>query len=620
MSTPDRSFSRYGFAKRYLLPALILFLIPGFSFWFFGHVEADFDANVSDSIIRQIQSDPELSGERKEELSQLYRELPMSRILAGEIPELSQIAEGIPEDLARNYLIFRWCIRIAFYSIVTGLAVFVLALISVLCSLASQQAQFLSLSVGWHLLRLFAFAQVVAQGVLAVALSFWVTAFWFESYSVKLIVVVAVLVLCGVIALVRAIFTKLNGENAIEARLIESHGDGPMLRHLREVASALNTEPPAQILAGIDDNFFVTEHPVTAAGRKFEGRTLFVSLSLLRILTRGEANAVLAHEMAHFSGSDTYYGRKISPLMSRYLAYLQALDRGPVFSFMLLFWSLYQWSLNRISRQREFRADQIAAAHTSPQDLGGALLKISAYSEYQRQVEQELFARDTVHESIALADRVASGYPSFAMSYLQSETISQQQTAHPFDSHPPTGSRLQAVGVDIAGLTQNPALIESVPDSWYRAIEGAGSLEQELWAAYEARFSQAHERDLAYRYLPEDASQESIVLKYFPPVRLENKKGTVFAVTYQGLEATEKSLNVSFDQILSMQTKESLGKQYLTVEYRDGDQKAKQTVCLSGFPAPVPQLLGVINQYYARNQVSREYSHQKAQMAAATPA
>jgi hypothetical protein len=86
-------------------------------------------------------------------------------------------------------------------------------------------------------------------------------------------------------------------------------------------------------------------------------------------------------------------------------------------------------------------------------------------------------------------------------------------------------------------------------------------------------------------------------------------------VTYQGLKASEKSLDVSFDQIVSMSTKESLGKQYLTVEYRDGEKKTKQTVCLSGFSSPVPVILDAINQYFARNRVSREYQKQKVQTA-----
>ena len=61
------------------------------------------------------------------------------------------------------------------------------------------------------------------------------------------------------------------------------------------------------MIAGIDDQFFVTEHPVTIQHADWKGRTLFVSLSLLRTMPEDETRAALAHELAHFSGNDTYY-------------------------------------------------------------------------------------------------------------------------------------------------------------------------------------------------------------------------------------------------------------------------------------------------------------------------
>ncbi len=56
----------------------------------------------------------------------------------------------------------------------------------------------------------------------------------------------------------------------------------------------------------------------------------------------------------------------------RYGAYLQGLHDGlitlPTFYFMLFFRALFELSLGRLSRQREFRADQMAVATTSPRE------------------------------------------------------------------------------------------------------------------------------------------------------------------------------------------------------------------------------------------------------------
>src|SRR5690606_26876528 len=103
-----------------------------------------------------------------------------------------------------------------------------------------------------------------------------------------------------------------------------------------------------------------------------------------------EADAVLLHELAHFSGEDTLYSQRISPLLMRFQNYLEGLYAGvvarPVFYFAVLFRALYEISLGKLSREREFRADRLAAERTSPQDMAHALLRITAYSQYRASV------------------------------------------------------------------------------------------------------------------------------------------------------------------------------------------------------------------------------------------
>jgi Zn-dependent protease with chaperone function len=199
---------------------------------------------------------------------------------------------------------------------------------------------------------------------------------------------------------------------------LEREKSPALWRRIDALSQRLGTQPPQQILGGIDNNFFVTEHPVHVEQRVFHGRSLFVSLSLLKRLSKQEADAILAHELAHFSGGDTEYSKRIAPLLSRYASYMallygSALSR-PVFYFMLFYWSMLQLSLGRESRERELRADKIAADATSPASVGHALLKVAAYSCYRARVEQGLFERNRAHSDLDIAHGVAVGFVDYA--------------------------------------------------------------------------------------------------------------------------------------------------------------------------------------------------------------
>ena len=89
-----------------------------------------------------------------------------------------------------------------------------------------------------------------------------------------------------------------------------------------------------------------------------------------------------------------------------------------------------------MSRQREFRADAIAAGATSPADMGRALLKVIAYSSYRARIEQELFSANVRQEQVGIAARVENGFTTYATSSSLLGDLGAMQFPHPFDSHP----------------------------------------------------------------------------------------------------------------------------------------------------------------------------------------
>lgn len=604
----------FSFTRTYALPALLLFVIPVFSFWFFRHVQSHYDRQVTASLEQAIGQDAALSAEQRAGLQAFFRQIPPSRILATSDRRFEDWKEGLPARLRFEYASFRWMIRLSLIGIGSAVCAFVAAGLSVAYSLRSQLAQYYSLSVGWHVLRAFATVQVLLQGCLVVALSYWVTAFCFEAYYPKIIGVAALLALAAAAAVIRAIFTRIDETFEVEGIVIDRGAHTRLWADLDRICGAVGTPPPDRVVAGIDDNFFVTEHAVTVNGMKYEGRTLFVSLSLLRVLEGVEADAVMAHEMAHFSGNDTLYSKRISPLLNRYGLYLQALAASPialpVFWFMQCFRGLFEISLRRLGRQREFRADRIAADTTSAEAIARALLKIAAYATYRAQVEEDLFSAERRHDTLDVAGRVQAGFRDFAVAFVGGGRYRGLQTAHPFDSHPPTDKRLQAVGMQLAPDDVLTVLQGQADRRWYLNIDGAQDLETRQWSAFEERFRKFHERMLAYRYRPETDEERQIVLTHFPGVAFPDRKSGVLSIDYEKITYTPWPDPLRFDEISRCQGEQSaLGHPQIRF---DSTRAGKRVLRLDVFSAGQQVVADALNQYYSRYLAMTQYRSEKA--------
>lgn len=606
------AFSKLSFIKTFCIAMPLIFLIPATSLWFFRYAERHTDADVLEAVLRSVDAEKDVPAERKEEARRYFRAHPASQIMVGSDSDTASIRHSL-SGMARTYFIFRWMIRIAFFCLVSSVVVGLLLGLGVLMSFRSQAAQYWSLSIGWHVLKFFAAFQVIGQGILATALSYWVTAIFANSYYPKIIFMVGILAFLGCLLLIKAIFTKLDLTNPIEGRVLEEGASPSLWGRVGELCARLQIAPPNQIVVGIDDSFFVTEHPILVADKRHEGRTLFASLSLLKVLNKSEADAILAHEMAHFSGQDTVYSRRISPLMARYGNYLEALHGGalsrPVFYFMLFFWSLYQLSLNRLRRQREFRADRIAAEQTSPRDFANGLLKICAYSLYRRKIEQSLFEEERVLETADISVRIRDGFTHFLGGEIKAEDLSQSEVAHPFDSHPLVTQRLEALGQDAPTVLAATRVAEE-SDSWFAEIDGAERLEREQWTEYENKFRAAHEESLAFRYLPATDEERAHVLKFFPPVSLSGKKEQSLAIDFEKMHYTKWTSPIRFEHVRKM----SLESNVLTVEHWDPavEKARKDRVKIDSLSDPVQKTLEVINRYYGRHQVARQIHEKKA--------
>lgn len=183
---------------------------------------------------------------------------------------------------------------------------------------------------------------------------------------------------------------------------------------------------------------------------------LMIGIPLLTTLTVPQFTAVLAHELAHISHSDTAFGAKIYRLRLSWARLLHSLEENEQFG-TFIFKKFFQWYYPRfdaytftMARQEEYDADFAAATATSPNDLGEALAVISiAASYYYQDFYSELF------EECAKTETVPQPYSNFIEKY---HNLENKKAAAYFqdrldrevfltDTHPSMERRLSAIGV-----------------------------------------------------------------------------------------------------------------------------------------------------------------------------
>lgn len=613
-------FRKLGALHKFVVPSLYLFLIPVLSVVVFGWGQAQYDGIVRTGLERTFLENSQLDDAERQEALAFCRAMRMSKLLESKDPAHQQFVAQFPDTLKYYYLSFRWLLRIAWFCILSGIGLIALVMLSVPLAMRSQRWQYASLLAGWHSIRLFLTLQVIAQGILVVGLSFWVTALLFNSYELRLIVIALAFAGAAAFAIVRGIFKPASDACEVAGEVLDPAEAPELWRELKRVADQVGTTTPDNVVVGIDANFFVTEHPLTVAGQTLRGKTLFVSLAMLKALAGAEAAAILAHEFAHFSGNDTYYSRRIGPLLHRFNHYLQALHEAgpaarPVFSFALMLRTLYEVSVMKLSRAREFRADAIAVAAVSSQAAGDALVRSLAYSAYRRRIEQDLFDAQAAHEHVDIGHRLAAGFREFAPGFADARELREATTAHPFDSHPTLEQRLRAIGrpTDVESMRQT--LATQTDSAWYGRIPDAARREAALWTAYEEGFRRAHEHSLIYRYLPSTPEEAAVVAQAFPEVALPAKKASV-TVDHEKISYETWGAPVRFDAISQITTKREWGAPLLDFQLTGGRHRL---LPLTSIASEQQRVIQTIQAYWHRYSVAMAYhARRKAEMEAST--
>lgn len=544
-----------GWFRSWVAPLLALFTLPVLAVWFALHVTRSLDLEVQGQALAAIEADASLGEAERAQLSQFYAEVPMSAVCAGSVPGTEELAADLA-DLCSMHGYFRWIFRLGAASGLVGLGMVLVGVGAVLVARRGEGAQVPAYFVGWNAMKWGSSLQIITQGALMVLLSYWVSVWFFNVYVPKLIILVALLVLVGVGVALMALWRRIDLTSELRGALI-SEADAPKLwARVRELAQRIGTAAPQQIVGGIDDSFFVTEGRMRVDGQLLTGRTLFVSLGLLRALPRDQADAVLAHELGHFAGGDTARTVRLTPALARTEHFLGALE-GQAVAWVAtpVLWSFYHHFMLAISansRTRELAADAVAAAQTSGLAISSALLRVTAYGRYRGEVERQLFAHQELLTELGIAGRVQAGFLGYVRGLASPTALVDDQLAHPFDRHPTTRDRMAAVNVSLDGAQVAEILATEVSDSWVDDIPVAAEVEAKLWAIYEAEFRAAHEYALAVRYRPDTDAEREIVERHFPELVIGKDDKVVCKVSYAALTYQDWASPLPWSEIVSI--------------------------------------------------------------------
>lgn len=587
---------------------LCLFLLPALGFWFIHHAQADIDQQYRQSLLSSLHHAKDMAEAERSQARALIEAVSPAATCGSSDPAVERYRSVVCAPYSVLWQ-FHWAGWLAGALLLGGgLLLMMMAALSGY-AFRNRVAQYRSFVAGWRMMTWASVCEVVGQGLLAVWLSYWVTAYFANRISIKLIAVVGLVVVGWMFYAVFKIFVSRPWEATADGELVCEANAPKLWARIRELAAKLGTAPPDQMVAGIDCNFYVTEAPLTLNSGVLHGRTLFVSLPLLRIMAAEESDAVLAHELAHLSGGDTAASAALGTKLVAYEHYCSEMKDAGVFISvfpMLLFRMVFEFALQREHREREFRADRIAAEQTSPGALARALAKVAAYAHYRAETEQTLFdRREQMDQQVGIAASIAAGLGRYAASPAFLESMREANVPHPFDTHPPMSERVAQVGLLYRPEILADVVAESPRCTWVEDIATATQIEQRLWGEYESRFAAHHLHSLAYRYEPATEEEEALVLQYFPPCEFPHKNG-LLAIDYAGVFHNGQRL--PWDEIADIKYEDSWIGDRLTFRHPKGSSLGRKStvVDLRGLGYTRQPLKDALGRYWQRHQMMRQ--------------
>jgi heat shock protein HtpX len=214
-----------------------------------------------------------------------------------------------------------------------------------------------------------------------------------QTMPIRLFVPVVLLGLggvCGLYASLKGLIASIRSTTPFTPGLMIHLGTEKRLgQFIAPLCSKLGTRLPNWVILHAEPTAFVTNGKVHTFNGTAKGRILALGLPLFGALSVNELRAVISHEFAHFTGHDTVYSSRVLPIYKGAItAHDQMIDTMlhiesffmrlpmllPCFA-LRIYLTLFHTIDMGISRQREYRADAVAASTCGSQSFRKSLMK-----------------------------------------------------------------------------------------------------------------------------------------------------------------------------------------------------------------------------------------------------
>ena len=185
-------------------------------------------------------------------------------------------------------------------------------------------------------------------------------------------------------------------------------------------------------------------------------------------MTPSEIAGIIGHELGHFGGQDIAYNLRFAPIYAHMGSVLQvasavkgriAIAFLPAQAVLGFFLQQFSYAERAIRRQREDEADAAGVLVASAPAFATALMKCAALAPLFQVVQNEVVAllgRGRMLPNVSLRfEAIARHYLTDTAASDIAQIAAPHRAPHPTDTHPPTLSRLQTIGVTLEEAAKN---------------------------------------------------------------------------------------------------------------------------------------------------------------------
>lgn len=351
------------------------------------------------------------------------------------------------------------------------------------------------LLLGFYLLCLGIIGALVALDVLMFAIRDQSS----HAGYIKLVLILGAATLGAIVIVARGLFVSTRIRRGKVPGVAVTEQEEPALwRRVRELAAIVGTRPPAEIRLVGEVNAAVFENAYLLGlvpGRRY----MLIGVPLLQGLTPAQFDAVIAHELGHYSGAHTRLGALVGRTRGGVLSALNAsvaqaaagwsgvrLPGSRLFARIFAAYAKLVLTVTQAaSREQEYAADRVAAGIAGQANAAAALRELpvldTAYGFYLgKYVSPGLDAGLLPHPHDLLggfAGLLAEPSRRAELDRVRAEP--PQKKVGRYDSHPPVAGRVAAIAalppdgrpLDASGL-RAVALLRD-PARWLAAVAAA---------------------------------------------------------------------------------------------------------------------------------------------------